>query len=214
MSAVARRRPLAVFDCHFVFDGLSQNLHLIFIEIIPRHIFQPPRLLMQARILARQVFAQRFVESAYKRLNFVCGHCRLCFYEANQSRRDNARFFFAKRSTSAPWYQPLADKKSLTASSRDVPSISVARSSSSSAATLRRFSALNSGFQTTAIIVPARFNHAPSTPGCRSRSKRIGFEALPQPIRGAAGQTNGTLNTPMRSVVTAAWSSAALASGA
>src|SRR2546427_476058 len=34
------------------------------------------------------------------------------------------------------------------------------------ATTLRRVTASDSGFQTTAILVPARFNHASSTPGC------------------------------------------------
>jgi hypothetical protein len=61
-----------------------------------------------------------------------------------------------------------------------------------------------SDFHTTAMIVPARFSQASSTPGCFSKSKRIGFEALPQPICGAAGQTNGALNTLIRSAVTPA----------
>src|SRR5439155_17074854 len=47
--------------------------------------------------------------------------------------------------------------------------------------------------------------------GCRSKSKRIGFEALPQPICGAAGHCNETLNKLIRSGVVAVAFSPALA---
>src|SRR5882724_1145914 len=98
-----------------------------------------------------------------------------------------------RRSTSSPRYHPLPDEKSFRSSSRDFPRISVAFCSWSFVATLPRASAFDSGFHTTAILVPARFNHASLTPGFRLSSKRIGLARLPQPICGAARHCNGTL---------------------
>src|SRR5574341_1487004 len=57
---------------------------------------------------------------------------------------------------------------------------------------VRRMFELAAGFQTTAIIVPVRFSQASFTASSCIRSFRMNFALLPQPMLGAALQTNGT----------------------
>ena len=97
-SAFIWQRPHAVFDCFF------PKFQLFLVEILSRdiltNVLKPARRLV-ARVAGNMLaacdaFAPLLCEVMLKLLSFFYRHQRLCFDSANQSRSDDAGFFFAQ----------------------------------------------------------------------------------------------------------------------